>query len=759
MKKELFKLEFPFKLEELLNYTFNFDNLMKAISFLHSNNIKLVTELNNVNKRLSLFDSMRADIDEIKIQSQNLQAQNDSMNKSMKNMQERLLKFDLSINDLNKKMTDSESKINEHSINIESHEKNLNHLNKVVEDNIKKIGKLDEEISSYKKEFSNINDKIEQLKIKDKDWESLILHKTELWNSRIDDNKNDLETLDNNVSTINSFYNALKNKIETKNKEFETAIQNLSGGLAGKIINITNIKSDTDKEGEEVNANTGLLIKTINDNNFLSSKIKDLEEDIKNIKEMIDSKEKKMKESVDKNENGINDIKNNLEQLSENLEIITKEVREEKEDPLKNLDLSKYVTKDVFKKANDNIRILTSSIGTTTTREEFENQIRKINSRLQSLELLQQGVSFGPRTMINSNLVQSGVGPQEMYITKLDNLSKRESIKYQNTEELKKLIISTINEEIKNINILKNPKFAEILNTIAQLEKDINKNDSSIINIRNILAVSPTQNDMINLRQELEKISEESSKKIKELFRTINGDEADEDEEEDKKNALAGLCINKKIIVLINKFNELYNKLILVQNKNNSLSREIKDEVKQNLKMETMKVVDEFKSKLDSFTYRFENELRSKIDHSGLSVFEDKMSSRFRIDLKEKLDKSELKKNNYVIKKKINNLENKISKTLVDTIIDLQMDEAPLIVKTNAQNVELCASCNQALKKNFLNTERNFHRNSELNSVANKRSFKSNSNHHINLKINMKETNNNSKSKKLPGISSYTQSK
>ena len=156
-----------------------------------------------------------------------------------------------------------------------------------------------------------------------------------------------------------------------------------------------------------------------------------------------------------------------------------------------------------------------------------------------------------------------------------------------------------------------------------------------------------------------------------------------------KKKNLAGFCLNKKINILITKFNELYNKLISVQNKNNSLSREIKEEVKQNLKMETLKVVEEFKSKLDSFTYKFENELRSKIDHSGLSVFEDKMSSRFRIDLKEKLDKSELKKNNYVIKRKINNLENKISKTLVDTIIDLQMDEAPLIVKTNAQNVEL----------------------------------------------------------------------
>ena len=585
MKKEIFKLEFPFKLEELLNYTFNFDNLIKAISFLQSNNIELVAELNNVNKRLSLFDAMRADINEMKIQSKNLQNQNDTMNQSLKNMQERFLKFDLSINELNKKIMESGAKIQEHNVNIELHEKNLNHLNKVVEDNVKKIGKLDEEISTYKKEFITINDKIEQLKIKDKDLESLILNKTELLNSRLDDNKNDIETLDNTVATLNSFYNALKNKIEIKNKEFEAMIENLSEGIGGKVINITSIKKDTNKEGED-NANTGLLIKTINDNNFLSSKIKDLEEEIKSFNELINSKEKSMKENVDKNENNIKDIENNIEQLTQDLESIIKEVREEKEDPFKNLDLSKYVTKDAFKKANDNIRILTSALGTTTTREEFENQMRKINSRLQSIELLQQGVSYGERTMINSNLVQSGISPQEMYLTRPDNLPQKESIKYHNTEELKKLIISTINEEIKNINIIKNPKFTEILNNIAKLEKDISKNDGSIINIRNILAVSPTQNDLINLKQEIEKLSEESSKKIKELFQTINGDEADEDEEEDKKNALSGLCINKKIIVLIQRFNELYNKLTLVQNKNNSLSREIKDEVKENLKKE-----------------------------------------------------------------------------------------------------------------------------------------------------------------------------
>ena len=98
MKQEIIKLEFPFKLEELLNYTFNFDNLIKAISFLHNNNIKLVSELNDINKKISVFDSMKTDIEEIKIKSKNIQNQNEALQSSIKGMQERMLKYDLSLN-------------------------------------------------------------------------------------------------------------------------------------------------------------------------------------------------------------------------------------------------------------------------------------------------------------------------------------------------------------------------------------------------------------------------------------------------------------------------------------------------------------------------------------------------------------------------------------------------------------------------------------------------------------------------------------
>ena len=134
-------------------------------------------------------------------------------------------------------------------------------------------------------------------------------------------------------------------------------IKNLSGGINDKLISNLNMKNT----GGDSDANAGLLIKTINDNNFLSSKIKDIEEDIKNFKEMVDNKENNMKELVDKNKNETDNVNNDIESIKQDLEIITKEVREEKESPLKDLDLNKYVTKDSFKKATDNIRILTSA--------------------------------------------------------------------------------------------------------------------------------------------------------------------------------------------------------------------------------------------------------------------------------------------------------------------------------------------------------------------------------------------------------------
>ena len=73
------------------------------------------------------------------------------------------------------------------------------------------------------------------------------------------------------------------------------------------------------------------------------------------------------------------------------------------------------------------------------------------------------------------------------------------------------------------------------------MEKDIGKNDSSIISIRNLLAVTPTQNDLINLKQDLERLGEESLRKINEIIKLINGDEEEEEDEDAKKKCPCGI--------------------------------------------------------------------------------------------------------------------------------------------------------------------------------------------------------------------------
>ena len=131
--------------------------------------------------------------------------------------------------------------------------------------------------------------------------------------------------------------------------------------------------------------------------------------------------------------------------------------------------------------------------------------------------------------------------------------------------------------------------------------------------------------------------------------------------------------------------------------------------------------------------------------------FENKMNSKLYTDLKDKLNRNDMKKNNNIISRKIDSLENKISKTLVDTIIDLQMDDAPLLLKKNSLNMELCASCNQPIQKtNYVSSEyippTVMNKNKSFRSGPNTRNY--------NVNNSMNKTGRDF-GKKLPNISSY----
>ena len=757
MKSEEIKL--PIKLEELLQLSFNFDNLIKTISYLHSTDINNSINYKNLEKRVTILEYLKGDINEIKIQAKNIQNSNDNLNRSMQMMQEKILKMDSKISELEKKSNEHIAQANENQKILESYGKNIDHLNKVVEDNVKKTVTFEEEFNKHKREITIISEKIPELVEKDKDLESLIHTKNEILSTRINDNKKIIDRINNNIFDLNSLYNNLKKEVSIKNKEIQASIANiietLSSGVSLSKVNISNNTEDNVQ-------NSGLLIKAVNDNLVLNSTLAQIQNDQQYFKDFI-TKYNEDKEHYDnifeENSNEISNIKNEINKLKDSKESVKK-----KEDDIEKINFNpkNYVTNDMFKKINDNIRIITSSISSTPKRDEFEKEIRKINTRLETIELIQQGATSGPRTMIKSDLVQKEGDKTNSFINQAKKfiISTKDEEKEKEKTNLKKLVIHILNEEMKNINIIENPKFFELYEAIDKCKEDISKNDKSIINIRNLLTMSPTQNDITNMKTDLERLNEESKKKFNEIILTIDGDDEEESEDEYDKMGIAGLCIKKKIELLFGKYQELMNKFANLLNKSNSLSREIKEEVKQNLKNETLKVVSEFKLKLDNFTNRFEVELKKKIDRGGLTLFEDRINTRIKGDLKEKLDRTEMKKNNNQIRRKIDSLENRISKTLVDTIIDLQMDEAPLLIKKNSRNYELCASCNQPVKKdNYCCTDVSLHKNSGMNSTG----INNFRNNHIpnNLKqySTMNKTNSNFHNKKLPGITSYNQSK
>ena len=295
--------------------------------------------------------------------------------------------------------------------------------------------------------------------------------------------------------------------------------------------------------------------------------------------------------------------------------------------------------------------------------------------------------------------------------------------------------------------------------------EDIKYNNKTILDIKNTLTNFSTKNDINKIKTEQEKINKEckiNRMKIEDIVKNIEGQPNDDDEEEEKgQNNNIAVTTYEKIKLLNRTCQTLNNKISSLENRSRSITKEVKDDVKQNLKIETGKIMQQFRNKLDGFTTRFEYELRNKIDQIGLTDFENKMNNKFYVDLREKLDKTDLKKNNNMLNRKIDNLESKISKTLVDTIIDLQMDEQPLIIKKNGNGVDVCASCNQPVNKinasgggkEFINANMSNMNNTTIKAKGLNRSLnftqpinmKSNFQNEKNLKINIGQN-------KLPDI-------
>ena len=762
-----FDMELPVNLKDLFNLTFNFDNLIRTLNFFHNNNISFYSEFKNLEKRVLSLENLKNDIEDLKIKSQSIENMNENFNRSFTNMQERLMGIELRVAEAARKSDESYENVKINKIIVETHTKNISNMTKDIDDYMKKINLLKDDFEQNKIVSTNTETKLNDLSKDIKEYKennNIIL---EQMKGEMQQTSTDLSTININLTSVNNNFMDFKNDIENKNLEYDSTLANIVKHFNAK-------QSLNEKFEKQSSSKKNNIIENIIDNGNnekenanIKNILNEVEKNKKNYEKYLTSLKTEIEKCSKSNENTkktVEKISTSFEEIKKNFDNFTNQFSTEKKkmyhlSNLSNLDLNNYATIDMIKKLSDSIKILNSTVTTKPNRDEMDSVIKKINSRLETVEMIQQGITSGPRTMINSSLVQDNLGEEMSNINNthiFELLTQKKSDKQYKPNDIKNGILNFLKDEIKNLDFSKNEKFSDLVKSLHIQQEEITESLEKIKILQEKSELPSIMDELTKTRMEISKLFDENRENKTNISKILidlkGGDENGNEESEEKNYDTFSGTINSKIGFLLNNYNKIYDKVVNMETKIYSMTKTMKDEVKLSLKNDTINVVNDFRNRLESFSNRFEDELKNKIDQIGLNTFENKLNSKLHYDLKDKLDKNELKKNNNVIKRKIDTLENKISKTLVDTIIDLQMDDAPLLLKKNSNNYELCASCNQPIpKNNYINTE--YIPPCASNKCKNFRNYSYNKNYtSCNNSVNKP---NNLKTKLLPNISSF----
>ena len=622
----------PSNKDDLFCFSFNFENLIKTIDYLHKYNLALFSKLQNLNERMAKFESETSEeLKKVKTITEENKSKIDEVggklneaNNDIEDLKKDIIKNEEKIdliltyeNNKNINENENENEEQENNANSDNDKINKNNFQKFLSENAFKKSD-DNEIDLLKYNVSKINDKIKEIETNINNSQNLLNNQTE-----------------NNLSNI-------INSIEKNGNQ---------GEIDPNLLNI--IVSHIDKEKQ----NNQIIFNKFNTNQ-------------EKIKQELTSLHNKFLE----NKNNFNSVQKLLDEYSRNKD--------------------KFLTFKDIKDLSKNIDMISSKLKEFSKKQDLEILKKDINSKIQ--EIKKKEIIIQSKDDKHGNAEESGEADGTI------------------NKNISELISDLLKSEGKNIDISKNKHFVELMKQNKQNSKELNKNLRNFFDLKKQLSSDHTQNEISELKTEYIDLNEEFKvykQKLLNLIKMIGDYETkkEEDEEDEKYGKNDDISVEKKLkqteetitgkieflVQCVEKLNDKFEK---IDKKLGTITKEVKDDIKAAIRVDTYKVVEQFKLKLSSFTEKFENELKNKIDKIGLNIFETKLNNKLSLNLKDKLNKNDLKKNNYIISKKIDTLENKISKTLVDTIIDLQMDDAPLIVKKNQRNVELCVSCNRPLE-------------------------------------------------------------
>jgi len=738
----------------------NFDGLKDVINFLHKNMNIMNEKLNDIFKKFKGFEEIQNQANENRIKteaglrllgeleqsisnhSQSIIENSNRISTNKDNLEELKLYVE-KIQNNNKKKSNKNKNLISNS-NIDNKVDNVNaFVHDEINNDYEDDNELENEIYKIKLEnknnFEKIFQKFEELdskinKINDKEddeskieinKEKIITDKEKNNNEKEKENnekENKMESQENNVlikdlsdrvtqieETLKKMSDEMINDIKLPNSDKITEIKEIKSANAENNLGNKQENNYDDKLNEIENKISKLEqdFLSIQLNNFVNNETNQIpisqnqiiqDEIIHNDKiqneknDEINQKEEGNNESISDIKNMINNEQKKFNSLQNKIYEIVSQINElnykiSGDKILGKNEFNKYTQKlelqlkDYNDKIND-ILLKTSLNSDSLKKLSLINDIpknfaqtdyKKISNN-KSDALLMDTIESNTRKIIIDYLRRLDISDNPKIIKIEKDLENHNNLINESTNKLTELIQDNINNQKK--------EFSELL---EKTKKDI---ESKIKNIEDKIKIIPTLKEEIDFCQGILLGGEELEK-----YRKMS-------KEERRNEMTLGTSIKEEINIHSDYLKKLSEGINKVNNRLSNLNKENLASIKKDLKNESNFILEDFKVGLKDSISKIETKLRDKVDKLGLDQFWNKINEQLLEEMKQKIDKKEMNKNNMYLKKKIDNLESKISRTLVDTLIDLQMDEAPLLVKKNFREIteQKCASCGQNLQ-------------------------------------------------------------
>ena len=737
----------------------NFDGLKEVIDFFHKNLNLLNEKINELSRKFNGLEEIKVQVNENKTKTESALRLLGEMDERMNNISQNILKNTEKSNSNEQKISKLSEEIDRMLITLNSNntsdDKGSNDLLNRLYDNYKEIKeKIDRENNTNMDNYIALNKKVDRL-------DEIINHlntKTDT-NSNINENKNINQNISHTDDIKYDNQKALEEdnikserKSEVDNAILYEALKRRIDNLEKNVSKLSN-KDDTKEIITPSNTNKVTVYKEmastdkgndildINDKypdleEAINKKLNDFSEKIKKIEKEINNIQSNNKTNVNinipltdipqtTNENDVN--KDINEKKDENIDENKQKENEEEpktneeqkeEDTTKDKDINKQIkelmaqidlinqklsTDESLKKADFNKYSQKIDIQLKDYNDKINKILQKDNLRNKLFEDMAKNNDRNQRRDY-SNMADNSNADNKKYVT-YDVLDSFE-------EKNRELILKYLG----NLDLSSNPSILDINKNLELSKKTIKDLTSTIdeIIVKNNKDKEYNYGIMDNLKKEAKNNTKKIDKEVERIsllqedidfFRVFLLGQEEEikykrmTKEEKKNELLIGTSIKEEITIHGNYLKKLSEGINKVNTRINNLNKETLVLIKKDLKNESNAILEDFKSGLKDSISRIETQLKDKVDKLGLDEFWNKINEQLVLEMKEKIDKKEMNKNNQYFKRKIDNLESKISRTLVDTLIDLQMDEAPLVVKRNFREItgQKCASCGQNL--------------------------------------------------------------